>query len=124
MKNTHLHIKIESEIKGILNDAAQCRGVNLSNFVIKAALNEAMSIKEIRDKYGDKIPDDKVKNRPRWARESNGVQLSEHTIRCLVGAGHTSKRQIRNGFEEGYSFDEILNMGPRCYQELAKWLGH
>ena len=124
MKDAFLHIKIESELKGIINDAAQWRGVNLSNFVLKAALDDAMSIKEIRDKYGDKMHADKVKDRPRWARKSNSVTLTDRTLTCLLKAGFDSKKDVRSALTNPeFDWNAMPNFGNKCHREVLEWLG-
>jgi hypothetical protein len=124
MKDSFLHIKIESQIKGIINDAAQWRGVNLSEFVIKSALDDAMSIKEIRDKYGEKMHADKVKDRPRWARKSNGVTLTDRTLTCLLKEGFDSKIQVRTAFTNPkFDISIMPNFGNKCHREVLEWLG-
>ena len=116
-------MRCDSRVKGILVDAAQRSGMNLTEFMLNASLKKALETPHVSSKYWHvDIPGEQPKKRPSWARKRNGVKLSDRAVNSLVRHGYTGLKELRHDFDNGYDFKSIQNFGSRCYKELEEWI--
>jgi hypothetical protein len=117
--DAHLNIRLQSELKGALKEAA---GGKLTDFVLQACKNEVLRtqpdiVARYRGLFVEEREPEPEPELPRWARA-----LSVRTANCLIAAGFTSKQGVRKATAEGFDFLRLMNFGPRCQRELDEWL--
>ena len=103
---SELHIiNIPRADKGRWVAASRAVGSDLATWAM-TALNEAA-----KDALKDAV-------RPAWTRSLTG-----RTADCLVKYGLTGKREVRAVFADSdFNWQSIPNFGPKCNDEVLKWL--